>query len=121
MRPEVKAYSETIIRTIRAIDPDNIILVGSPHWDQDIHLPAADPITGQSNLMYTLHFYAATHKQWLRDRSNEAIAKGLPVFCVGIGRDGSHRRWSVGPGRMEPLDQPDGRTPYQLDHLVCFG
>ena len=56
--PEVKAYSEEVIKTIRAIDPDNIILVGSPRWDQDIHLPAADPIKGYANLMYTVHFYA---------------------------------------------------------------
>ena len=68
--PEVKAYSEELIKTIRAIDPDNIILVGSPHWDQDIHLVAEDPIKGQSNLMYTMHFYAGTHKQWLRDRTD---------------------------------------------------
>jgi endoglucanase len=78
--PEVKAYSEEVIKTIRAIDPDNIILVGSPRWDQDIQLPAADPIKGYANLMYTVHFYAATHKQWLRDRTDEAIQKGLPIF-----------------------------------------
>lgn len=77
---EVKAYSVELIATIRAIDPYNIILVGSPHWDQDIHLPAADPIRGFDNLMYTLHFYAGTHKQWLRDRTDGAIEKGLPVF-----------------------------------------
>lgn len=77
---EVKAYSEEIITTIRAIDPDNIILVGSPHWDQDINLPADDPIKGFKNLMYTVHFYAATHKQSLRDRSEYAIGKGLPIF-----------------------------------------
>ncbi|MEO6723041.1 MAG: glycoside hydrolase family 5 protein [Ferruginibacter sp.] len=78
--PEVKAYSEEVIATIRAIDPDNIILVGSPHWDQDINLPAEDPIRGIDNLMYTVHFYAATHKQSLRDKTDAAIAKGLPVF-----------------------------------------
>jgi endoglucanase len=77
---EVKAYSEELIKTIRAIDPDNIILVGSPRWDQDIQLPAADPIKGYNNLMYTVHFYAGTHKQWLRDRTDEAIKKGLPIF-----------------------------------------
>lgn len=85
--PEVKAYSEEVIKTIRAIDPDNIILVGSPRWDQDIHLPAADPIKGYNNLMYTVHFYAATHKKWLRDRTDEAIKKGLPIFiseCAGM-------------------------------------
>ena len=42
--------------------------------------PANDPIKGFGNLMYTMHFYAGTHKQWLRDRTDEAIAKGLPVF-----------------------------------------
>ncbi len=78
--PEVKKYAEEIIATIRAIDPNNIILVGSPHWDQDINLPAEDPINGYKNLMYTMHFYAATHKQMLRDRTDAAIAKGLPVF-----------------------------------------
>jgi endoglucanase len=77
---DVKAYSLELIKTIRAIDPDNIILVGSPHWDQDVHLVADDPIKGYNNLMYTLHFYAATHKQQLRDRGDYAIKKGLPIF-----------------------------------------
>jgi len=77
---EVKAYSGEIIKTIRAIDPDNIILVGSPHWDQDVNLAADDPIKGYNNLMYTLHFYAATHKQQLRDRGDYALKKGLPIF-----------------------------------------
>ena len=77
---EVKEYATEIIAAIRAVDPDNIILVGSPHWDQDIHLPAEDPIKGYTNLMYTMHFYAGTHKQWLRDRTDAAINKGLPVF-----------------------------------------
>jgi endoglucanase len=78
--PEVKAYSEEIIKVIRANDPDNIILVGSPHWDQDVNLPAANPIKGYDNLMYTMHFYAATHKKELRDRTDEAIKSGLPIF-----------------------------------------
>ncbi|WP_445455146.1 glycoside hydrolase family 5 protein [Flavobacterium sp. HNIBRBA15423] len=77
---EVKAYSEEVIRIIRSNDSDNIILVGSPKWDQDVHLPAADPIVGYDNLMYTMHFYAATHEKWLRDRVDEAMEKGLPIF-----------------------------------------
>ncbi|ALJ01521.1 glycoside hydrolase family 5 protein [Rufibacter tibetensis] len=78
--PEVKAYSEELIKTIRAIDPDNIILVGTPHWDQDVHLAADDPLQGVTNVMYTLHFYAATHKQELRNRGDYALSKGLPLF-----------------------------------------
>jgi endoglucanase len=98
--PEVKAYSEVLIKTIRAIDPDNIILVGSPKWDQDIQLPAADPIKGYDNLMYTMHFYAGTHKQWLRDKTDEVINKGLPIFvseCAGMEATGNgpidHSEW----------------------------
>ncbi|WP_460557832.1 glycoside hydrolase family 5 protein [Ferruginibacter profundus] len=89
--PEVKAYSEELIKMIRSIDTDNIILVGCPKWDQDVQLPAADPIQGYSNLMYTMHFYAGTHKIWLRDRCNEAMAKGLPLFiseCAGMEASG---------------------------------
>ncbi|MFA5329716.1 MAG: glycoside hydrolase family 5 protein [Prolixibacteraceae bacterium] len=77
---QVKDYSTELIKTIRTIDPDNVILVGSPHWDQDIHLAADDPITGFSNIMYTCHFYAATHGQFLIDRCNYALSKGIPVF-----------------------------------------
>ena len=77
---KVKEYSVEVIKAIRKNDPDNIILVGSPHWDQDIHLVADDPITGFENLMYTVHFYAATHGKQLRERSDYAIGKGIPIF-----------------------------------------
>ncbi|MEO8405835.1 MAG: glycoside hydrolase family 5 protein [Chitinophagaceae bacterium] len=77
---EVKNYSTEVMKTIRAIDPDNVILVGSPHWDQDVNTVADDPIKGFDNIMYTLHFYAATHLQGLRDRGDYALGKGLPIF-----------------------------------------
>jgi len=77
---EVKAYSIEVIKAIRKHDPDNIILVGSPNWCQDIHIVADNPIEGFDNLMYTIHFYAATHKKWLRDRGDYAMGKGIPIF-----------------------------------------
>lgn len=88
---EVKNYSVEIIKVIRANDPDNLILIGSPHWDQDIHIAADDPITGFENIMYTLHFYAATHKEWLRERGDYAIQKGIGIFvseCAGMEASG---------------------------------
>ena len=87
----VKLYSEEIISTIRSIDKDNIILVGSPHWDQDIDSVAADRIYSQKNIMYTMHFYAGTHKKWLRDRTDSCISKGIPIFiseCAGMDATG---------------------------------
>jgi endoglucanase len=77
---DVKAYSVEVIKAIRDKDPDNIILVGSPHWCQDLHLVADNPIVGFENLLYTMHFYAATHKQSLRDRCDYALSKGIPIF-----------------------------------------
>lgn len=97
---DVKAYSEEVIKAIREIDTSNIILVGSPHWDQDVNLVADDPIIGYKNIMYTLHFYAATHHQFLRERGDYAISKGLPLFvseCAGMEASGNgpidHEEW----------------------------
>lgn len=100
--PEVKAYAEEIIAAIRRIDKDNIILVGTPHWDQDIHLAADDPIVDHDNIMYTLHFYAATHKQNLRERAEYALQKNLPIFiseCASMEATGDgpidHTEWKI--------------------------
>jgi endoglucanase len=104
----VKAYSIEIIKTIRAIEPNAVILVGTPHWDQDIHLAADSPITGYENIMYTLHFYANTHKQYLRDRGDYALNKGLPLFvseCAGMEASGdgavNKEEWKAWLGWMQ--------------------
>ncbi len=77
---EVKAYSVELIKTIRKNDPKNVILIGNPNWDQNIRQVADSPIAGFDNLMYTVHFYAATHGQWLRDDSAYALSKNIPIF-----------------------------------------
>lgn len=76
----VKPYSEILINAIREVDPDNLIIVGTPSWDQDVDVAADDPITGQSNILYALHFYAASHKADLRKKAEYAIDKGLPLI-----------------------------------------
>ncbi|MGN1180390.1 MAG: glycoside hydrolase family 5 protein, partial [Suilimivivens sp.] len=82
---DIKSYAVQVIETIRANDDDGIILVGTPNWSQGVDQAAADPITGYDNIMYTLHFYAATHTDWLRDSMKSAIADGLPVFVSEYG------------------------------------
>ena len=98
---EIKAYSEEVIKTIRAIDKKNIIFVGTPTWSQDVDIAADDPIKGYDNLMYSLHFYAGTHKQ-LRNKADVAIAKGLPLFvaeCGGMEANGDglidYEQWQL--------------------------
>jgi len=77
---QVKDYATAVIAAIRQHDPDNIVIVGSPEWDQRIDLVAADPLKGQTNIVYSVHFYADTHGQWLRERTQAAISAGIPVF-----------------------------------------
>lgn len=77
----LKEYALQVIDTIVKADQGQpLILMGCPCWDQRIDLPASNPITGYKNLMYTVHFYAASHKQSLRDACDSALSKGTPVF-----------------------------------------
>ena len=81
----LKQYASEIITEIRKYDPDNIILMGCPHWDQDVHVVAESPLRGFSNIMYTLHYYASTHKEYLRDRMEDAVKRGIPIFVSESG------------------------------------
>ncbi len=78
--PQIKAYSQKLITAIRAIDSNALILVSAPRWSQNLDEVANNPIEGESNIMYVLHFYAGTHKQDLRAKADYALSKGLPVF-----------------------------------------
>ena len=84
----IKPYAVSVIVAIRAIDPDNLIVVGTPEWSQRVDLAAADPITGFSNIAYTLHFYTIYHQQWLRDRANAALEDGIALFVTEWGSIG---------------------------------
>ncbi len=79
---QIKKYAEEVIPVIKANKEDAIIIVGTPTWSQDVDVAAEDPIEGYSNIMYSLHFYAATHKDNIRDKFNKAHSKGLAVFVT---------------------------------------
>lgn len=81
---KLKPYHEALVTRIRATDPENVIVLGTPQWSQLVGDAAADPVAG-TNLMYTLHFYACTHDQWLRDDAAAALADGLPLFVTEWG------------------------------------
>lgn len=77
---DIKSYAEIIIPVIRKNDKNAIIIVGTSNWSQDVDIVSEDPITGYDNIMYAVHFYAATHKDDLRNKVKTAISNGLPVF-----------------------------------------
>ncbi|SDL32266.1 cellulase family glycosylhydrolase [Pseudomonas indica] len=75
----IRPYAVDVINAIRQIDPDNVVLVGTGTWSQDIHQAADNPLK-DPNVMYTLHFYAGTHGQELRDRIDYARNKGAAIL-----------------------------------------
>jgi endoglucanase len=81
----IKPYAEAVIAAIRAIDPDNLIIVGTPTWSQDVDVASRNPITGYDNIAYALHFYAATHKQSLRNKASTALNNGIALFATEWG------------------------------------
>lgn len=81
---EIKPYHEAVVAAIRAVDPDNLIVLGTPNWSQFVDEAARDPVAG-TNLLYTLHFYACTHLQWLRSRADAALAAGVALFVTEFG------------------------------------
>ena len=76
---KIRSYAEAVIPVIRKNSPKSLILVGTPTWSQDVDIVAGSPLA-YKNIMYTCHFYAGTHKAWLRDKILTAMKKGVAVF-----------------------------------------
>jgi endoglucanase len=83
--PVIKAYHEVVIPVIRALDPANIIICGSRHWDQECAEASQNPITISTNIAYSIHFYAATHRQSKRDNGSAALKNGIALFATEYG------------------------------------
>ncbi len=89
---QIKEYAEIVIPEIRKYS-DNLIIVGTPNWSQDVVAAANDPVVGD-NIAYALHFYAGTHTQWLRDNGTKALNAGIPLFVTewgSVNADGNGR------------------------------
>lgn len=82
---DIKPYAESVISAIRAIDSNNLIIVGSPTWSQDVDVASNDPITSSTNIAYTLHFYAGTHGASLRAKAQTALNNGIALMATEWG------------------------------------
>jgi len=80
----VKPYHEQLVAEIRQHANESIIILGTTTWSQDVDTASADPVAG-SNLAYTLHFYAATHKGGLRDKAVVAMDNGAALVVTEWG------------------------------------
>ncbi|MEM9402067.1 MAG: glycoside hydrolase family 5 protein [Pseudomonadota bacterium] len=81
----IKPYAEPLIDTIRKTDTENLIVVGTRSWSQDVDEAAESPIRDGGPLAYTLHFYAGTHCNGLRAKARRAVDAGLPLVVTEWG------------------------------------
>lgn len=81
---DIKSYADAVIPVIRSHNPDAVIICGTPAWSQGVDQALADPLDYE-NVMYTLHYYSATHKDELRDRMISCAEAGLPIFVTEYG------------------------------------
>lgn len=80
----IKPYHLRVIAAIRAEDPGAFVVAGTRSWDQDVDEAAADPLA-LPDIAYALHFYAATHKQAIRNKAEAALAHGAALFVTEYG------------------------------------
>lgn len=81
---DIKSYSTDVIDSIRKNSPDSVIIVGTPTWSQDVDLASQSPLD-YDNLLYSLHFYAATHGSDLQNKLKTAVDAGLPILVSEFG------------------------------------
>lgn len=81
---DVTKYANRIIPVIRKLDSEKVVIVGTPTWSQRVD-QAADAPLSFDNIMYTLHFYADTHREDLREKLRYALSKDLPIFVTEYG------------------------------------
>lgn len=110
---EIKSYAEFIIPAIRAVDPDNLIIVGTDTWCQGLRAAANDPLLF-TNVLYALHFYAGTHRDELRRNADFALSKGLPIFVSEWGLTDY-----TGKGRLYP-DEAQKWVEWMNQHKISW-
>lgn len=81
---DLKKYHQAVVDAIREQDEEAPIVLGTPNYSQDVDTAAGDPVDG-TNLLYTLHYYACTHKAQLRQKGNIALGLGAALFVTEWG------------------------------------
>jgi endoglucanase len=87
---QIKTYADALIPVIRAIDNKTVILIGTVGWSS---LGVSDGRSSQDiinapvnfpNIMYTFHFYAASHRDNYLNEVDKA-SDVLPIFVTEFG------------------------------------
>lgn len=79
----LKPYHEEVVAEVRK-HSNNICILGSSTWSQDCDIASKNPVKAE-NVAYTVHFYAATHKEWNRSKVQTALDNGCAIVCTEWG------------------------------------
>jgi endoglucanase len=112
---KVKAYAQPIIKMLRSLGNQNIIIVGSPNWSQRPDFAIQDPINDK-NVMYSVHFYSGTHKVdgYVFENMKNAFENGVPIFVSEWGT-------SLASGDGGPyLDEADKWLEYLNSNYISW-
>ncbi len=86
----IKSYAEQLIPVIRRVDPETPVLVGTRAWsslgvsDGANESEVVNNPVNASNIMYTFHFYARSHRDEYLNALSRA-ADRIPVFITEFG------------------------------------
>ena len=81
---DVKNYATDVVKAIRDNNDNTVIIIGTPTWSQDVDIASSDKVNG-TNIMYTLHFYAGSHRGELRSKAQSALNNNAPIFVTEFG------------------------------------
>jgi endoglucanase len=78
--PTLRDHMQSWYDTVRRSAPDNLVLVGTPSWDQEIGETAANPVNG-SNIAYVSHTYPM---HWAWDEHRQGIQQAAAAHPVVV-------------------------------------
>lgn len=98
---QIYGYADAVVGAIRSWGADNIVIVGTPNWSQDVDAASERPLP-YKNVAYALHFYAGTHRGELRGKAQRAIDNGAALFATEWG---TVNAWAGGVVDVEESDR----------------
>ena len=84
---DLYSYCKDIATIIRDCGSNSLIVCGTNTWSQDVDDVAAKPLKndGFENILYTFHFYSASHYDDKMNKVKTATAAGTPIFVTEFG------------------------------------
>ena len=110
---DICSYANELIPLIRSYSPEAVIFVGTPDYDRDLTSPQEAPLPFE-NIMYSFHFYTASHHEEMLQILSDAVDADLPVFITECGITEEN-----GDGRID-YEYAEKWYTYLAEHQLGF-